>query len=457
MRLSGTLQLETIQKDNAGRSIACGPAAVSQGHPFPLRVMLAGMGVLIGFFSVFSLWLLVAPIEGAVRAPGVVGVATHRKTVQHLEGGIVEAILVREGDQVASGQPLVRLSRVQPAAQLTQLEGQYLETKAVVARLRAEREGDSEIEFPEELNSRSGEPAVQAIMHGQRNILESRRTLANDQRSVLEQKIAQAAEEIKGLEGQIRAGNTRKDLLREELAAVQILFDQQLTPRTRLLALKQGLAELEGNLSAYHAEIARIQQSVAEMRLQISKLRAADVAQVTEQLRGESAKVFELSQSIVKARDILRRTEINSPIDGVVMNIQVHTLSGVVSAGQPILDVVPIQEDLVVEAYVDPKDIDEVHAGMSADIKLTSMNRRERIPIAGVVSTVSADRLTDPRTGKAYYRALIGLSPDVAETEKALLVAGMGADVFIRTGARTPLEYLLAPITHYLQQGMRES
>jgi HlyD family type I secretion membrane fusion protein len=419
--------------------------------------MLAGLCVLLGFFSVFSLWLFLAPLEGAVRAPGVVGVASHRKTVQHLEGGIVEAILVREGDRVARGQSLVRLSRVQPAAQLAQLEGQYLETMAVVARLRAEREGESELHFPEELTSRAHEPAVQAIMNGQRNILGSRRTLANDQRSVLEQKIAQAAEEIKGLEGQISAGNTRKELLREELAAVQILFDQQLTPRTRILSLKQGFAELEGDLAAYHAEIARIQQSIAEMRLQISKLRAADVAQVTEQLRAESAKLFELSQSIVKARDILRRTEIVSPIDGVVMNFQVHTLSGVVSAGQPILDVVPSQEDLVVEAYVDPKDIDEVHVGMPADIKLTSFSRRERIPIAGVVSTVSADRLTDSRTGKAYYRALIGLSPEVSDAEKALLVAGMGADVFIRTGARTALEYLLAPITHYLQQGMRES
>lgn len=443
--------------DGNTQPVRSGSIHFSAENPFPLGVVIAGFVVLFFFLAIFGVWLSIAPIGGAVISPGIVRVASYRKTVQHLEGGIVDAILVEDGDRVTQGQLLIQLSNVHPAAQLAQLEGQYLEAKAVIARLLAEHDGAVEIDFPDELSSRAEDLPVQAIMKGQKSIFESRRALLNDQRSVLQQKIAQGQEEIKGLEGQIKAGNTRRYLLLDELTQVEQLFREKLTPRMRVLAVRQGVAELEGKLSEYHAEIAKIEQGMLEMRLEISKMQAAEIAQVTEQLRAEGAKLFDLSQSIVAARDVLRRTKVTAPIDGIVVNLQVHTINGVIAAGQPVLDIVPTEEEPIIEAFIDPADIDEVRAGLPADIQLTSFSRRSRIPIKGLVADVSADRLSDPQTGKPYYRARIELASTATKVEKANLVTGMGADVFIRTSARTPLDYILTPIVDSLQHGLRES
>jgi HlyD family type I secretion membrane fusion protein len=295
------------------------------------------------------------------------------------------------------------------------------------------------------------------MLKGQENIFQTRRRHLNNRLSILQQQIAQTKALILGLEGQIAAAETQLRLAREEHEEIKVLFAQNLVPKPRLLELQRQVAELEGALSEHQASISRERKSILESELQMGELKASTIAKVTEELRAERARVFELSQQNIAAEDVLRRTQIRSPIDGVVVNLQIHTREGVIAAGQPLMEVVPSSDELVVEAFVDPEDIDEVRAGLPAHVQLTSINRRRRKPIEGMVTDVSADRLTDEQTGKAFYRARIELDADAPDQVGNALLAGMGADVFIRTGARTPLDYLLQPITRILQFSLRET
>ncbi len=424
--------------------------------PFPVRQVPLGLLVLAVFIIILALWFALAPISSAVISPGIVQVASHRKTIQHFEGGIVEDILVGNGDVVTEGQPLVKLKSVFPAAEMAQFEAQYLETLAIIARLEAEQAGVPEITLPTELADRSDDPAVQAVVGGQQQILDSFLQLQKERLSVLEQNMAQGEEEINGRRLQIEARQLQQKLLKEELTLLEGLFDKNLMSRTRILETNQKLAEVEGDIGEFQADIARINKNVLETRLQINEMRAAEAFRVTQQLREERAKLFDISQRLTAARDVLGRTTIVSPVAGEVVNLQVYTTSGVISPGQPIMEIVPLDDELIVQAYIDPNDIDEVRAGMPADVRLTSVTRRSRIPVEGVVTLVSPDRLIDEKTGNAYYEARIEVAVDADNPEMPALMAGMGADVFIRTGERSALEYLMEPFLRNVRMAFRE-
>lgn len=427
-------------------------------RPFPLLPIFTGCLVIAAFAGGLTAWSLLAPIESAVVSPGIVSVSSYRKTIQHLEGGIVSDILVKDGGRVKRGQLLIQLSDVRPAAEARQLRGQYAEARAIVARLKAERDGEPEITFPDDLTALAAEiPSIRSTLKGQKAVFSSRSMNLEDRLSVLDQQIEQTRAQIIGLEGQIVATETQLRLAREEHGEIKILFKQGLVPKPRLLELEGRVAALEGARSEHRASIAREQKSILESEVQMGEYKTQVMAEITEQLRAERAEAQDLSQQMVAAEDILKRTQILSPIDGVVVNLQVHTRDGVIAAGQPLLEVVPSSDELVIEALIDPEDIDEVRTGLPAHVQLTSINRRRRKPMNGEVSDVSADRLTDEQTGKAFYRARIQLDAEALATMGDTLLAGMGADVFIRTGARTPLEYLLEPITRSLQQGLREN
>jgi HlyD family type I secretion membrane fusion protein len=444
--------LEALAKGPGNTHILDG----DEQQPFPLRLTLTGFLLVSLFLVSIGVWSSLAPIVGAVVSSGIISVASYRKQIQHLEGGIVETIHVSDGDKVIAGQLLVQLSDTKPAATLRQLQGESIEAMAVVARLLAERDNLDDINFPEELIARAEEPAISSVMTGQINILHSHRSLMQDKQAVLEKKIAQTREEIKGLKGQVKEKNKQMQLLREESQITDNAFKKGLIPKTEALKLKQSLAETRGEIIGYQSEIGQREQSILELRLQKSEAQAQRIAEIAEQLRTQRAMLFELSQKIITASDVLHRTKIMSPIDGEVINLQIHSHEGVIKAGQQLMEVVPADDELVVEAIIDPEDIDEVWIGMPADVVLTSISRRQRVPMAGTVTDLSADRLTNPLTGKDYYRARIEFSPKTIASARVNLVAGMGADVFLRTGARTPLEYLLSPITKSLRLGLRE-
>ena len=426
------------------------------GSPFGVGLTLSGVAIIVVFLGTLSAWSMLAPLEGAVVAPGVISVDTNIKTVQHLEGGIVEEILVREGDRVGAGDILFRLQDTLPASILNELQAQYFEARATEARLLAERDGRSVIAFPEDLRIKVADQAAREAISGQQGIFESRRKLLSEQLKILGRTVAGLDAEIIGLKGQIEASETQISLVDDELRDAITLLKQGLTNKPRVLALQRQKAELEGNVSNYVASIGAAQQGIEGAHLRAAELQATSVFEVADQLRDVRSRIYELEQKLAAAEDVVRRTEIRSPINGVVVGLKIHTIGGVISAGEPLLDIVPTNEELIVQASIDQLDIDQVEVGLPVTVWIWALNRRNRAALEGTLKTISADRLIDPNTEAAYYLARVELHTDAPEFKSVALHAGMSADVLIRTGARTPWEYLMAPISRTLAFALRE-
>ncbi len=426
------------------------------GKAFGNGAIAAGVAIITLFVSGLACWLLLAPIESAVVAPGVVSVDSNRKTIQHLEGGIVAAIAVREGDKVRAGGLLIRLEDTEKKAQRNQLRAQHADALARLARLQAERDGADDIGFPQSLLDRADDPAVEEALNGQSRIFASRRRLQMEQGSVLTRRMEGYRDEIGGLEGQIAAADRQLALIAEELDMLRLMDARKLVGKPQLLALQRKKAEIEGLISEQRAAVARANRGILESQLRIAELAAMRTKEIDEELRLVQARVYELRQQLTAAEDVLRRTRILSPIDGTVIGLQLHTIGGVVVAGEPLLDVVPSDEELVVQATVDPRDIEQVRTGLAAHVELLAYNRRVRQPIDGVVSSLSADALSDPLTGAPYYRARVRLVAESLQAQPVALQPGMTAEVMIRTGARTPLEYLMEPVSRNFRRAMRE-
>ncbi len=421
-----------------------------------LRREIAAGGAIIGVFFVgFMGWMALAPLESAAIAPGVVSVDGSRKTIQHLEGGIIGEILVREGEAVERGQVLVRLGDTTPKATLELLRGRWLVAHALEARLIAERDGHTEIAFGDALIARMDEPKVGKIIMGQVNIFESRRDVLAGQVSILKQRKAQYGEEIIGIEGQINAENDQYELIQGEIADVQTLLDKGLAPKPRLLQLKRRASEIEGSRNLHAAQIARAKQGIAEVAMRVEDLSKSRLNEAVEQLRKVQAEVYDLDERLRAADDVLNRTEVRSPLAGTVVGLRVHTTGGVLLPGEPIMDIVPRDDRLVVNARVNPQDIDVVQSGMTAQVRFTAFNQRHRAPVEGTVTSVSADSLTDEATGEVYYLARIELTDDPAEGGDVLR-PGMPSEVMIVTGSRTALAYIMEPVGRSFNRAFRE-
>lgn len=425
-------------------------------RPASLTAALRGpllAGVLIGgvFFGGFGAWAALAPLNGAAIAPGVVGVESNRKTVQHLEGGIVGEILVRNGDFVEAGQPLIRLDETRPRAALEMLRVQRAAATALAARLKAERDGADEIVFPDWLE---GGPEARA----ERNVFEARRQALEGQTAILEQRASQHRQEIAALEAEIEASRKQGALIAEEIADVETLYRKGLERKARLLGLQRQAAEIEGQKNRNLAMIAKVKRDIGETELQIVELRTTMLNEAVEGLRETQEQLAKLEEEIRAAEDVLSRTVVVAPTAGVVVNQQVHTAGAVIQPGQPLMELVPQNERLIVEAKVDPADVDVVHSGLPAQVKLTALNQRFAPTLEGRVEWISADRLTDERTGAPYYVARVELEAgQEARLAEDVLVPGMPAEVMIVTGSRTMLDYLLNPLLRAVDRAGRES
>ena len=419
--------------------------------------ILAGSAIIALFFGGLGIWAAVAPLESAAIAPGSVSVDTNRKTIQHLEGGIVGTILVRDGEVVRQGQVLIRLDVTSPLATLDLLKDRRLAAQALKARLIAERDGRAEIQFPDNLMKQISEPKVKETLDGQINIFQARLRASAGQIKIQEQRIAQILEVIVGLQGQIRAEDTQQNLIESEITDVKMLFDKGLVRKPRLLELQRRFAEIEGNRNLHQAEIARARERIGEAQTQIAEIRTNLLNEVAIELRQVQTELFDLAERIRTADDVLGRTDIRAPLSGTVVDLQVHTRGGVIAPGAALMDIVPSNEKLVIEANVDPIDIDVVYPGLEAQVMLTAFSMRNAKPLKGLVTSVSADRLIDERTGQAYYRARIELTEDPAKAfEGATLYPGMPAEVMIITGARTALGYIFKPISTSFNRAFRE-
>ncbi|HSQ04248.1 MAG TPA: HlyD family type I secretion periplasmic adaptor subunit [Burkholderiales bacterium] len=416
-----------------------------------------GILALVAFFIGLGGWASIAPLDSAAIAPAVVKVEGNRKSVQHLEGGIVKELRVKEGDRVAAGDVLIVLDNTQAKGTVDVLAKQYAELTAQEARLRAERDGASSIRFPQHIAGLETAPEMRSVLEGQVNLFNSRRATLQGQTDVLRKKITQAQEQIVGFEGQLASYKRQLESTRSENAGLKGLFRQGYVPRQRMLELERAEASLEGQISDMSSNIVRARQLIEEYKVQIIQTQSDRLAQVANDLRDVQVKLLEIGPQLSVARAKLERTEIRSPYSGIIVGLSVFSVGGVISPGEKVMDIVPGNESVIVEATVAPEDVKDIHAGMRAEVHLTAYKQRTIPIVHGTLLNVSADRLTDNKTGAGYYLTQVKVDEkELAELKYVKLAPGMPALVMIPTGERTALDYLLRPLTESVLKSFRE-
>ena len=404
-------------------------------------LVLSGLVVVASMVAGLAAWSMLAPLESAAVAPGSVSVEFNRKTIKHLEGGIVRRILVTEGQKVSAGQLLIELDTTQARAQLELLRGQRAAAEARYVRLVTERDGGGRIRFPDWLERKRGESHIADIIGRQDGIFSARRAAMASQTAILTTRIGQLDEEIKGLDGQIAASRSGIAILGEELTIVAGLLNKGLARRPRLLELRRMETERLSDLAKAISAVARAGQRIGETRLQIGDLQVVRNAEITQEMREVQTELLELGERLRVAEDTLTRSRITAPLDGTVVGLQVHTVGGVVGPAEPLVHIVPSDEKLIIEAQIDPIDIDVVRTGLTARIDLTPFNSRHSGAITGTVASVSADSLVDENSGRGYYLVRIEIDDNDPAAQAVTLRPGMPAQVMIITGRHTIMHY----------------
>jgi membrane fusion protein, type I secretion system len=400
-------------------------------------------------------WSSMAQLESAAMASGVLVSDSNRKTVAHLEGGVVAEILVREHDRVEAGQVLIRLDPTVAKASLDLYSGELIASEALIARLAAERDLRDDIVFPASLAGQSDSRAAE-VMAAERRVFTARREQLEGQTQILQQKNVQLDEQIRGLNAQIKAEDLQLRLIAEEIGAVQQMVAKGLEPKPKLLALQRQSADIEGTRGQNVAKVAEAKQQQGESQLRIIDLRAQMLSDSVTKLRDEQTKVNDLHEKIRAAEDTLRRIEITAPVTGQVVGLKVFTVGGVVNPRDPLMDIVPRDDILAVDAQVSVNDIDVVRAGLPVTLKFPALNQRTTPTIEGTVAKVPADRTVDQKTGQPYYMVRISVGSIDRLPKNVTLQPGMPVDAMIRTGSRTFLEYLAKPITDFAGRGLHE-
>jgi epimerase transport system membrane fusion protein len=423
------------------------------------RAIRAGLAVMA--FGVVGLggWAALAPLSGAIIAQGFVKVDMNRKVVQHQEGGIVKEIRIRDGDRVSRGQPLIVLEDVRVDATFDLLRQQLESERAKSARLESERTLALRVVFPKELEGNRTQPRTAEVLERETALFRARRQALDSQIAVLRTQIVESGAEARALTDQIAAEERAINLQKEELAVNEKLVRENFIQRTRILALERALAEYEGRHSEHRAELSKTRQRTSEIELRILSMRNSYVQAATDEHKDSSAKIFDLEERLRPSKDAADRQVISAPIAGEVVGLKVFSAGSVVGPRDVLLEVVPDEKTLIIEARIRPEDINHVRAGIMADVRLTAYKQRTTPMVEGRVTYVSGDRLVESAGGQsmAYYSVHIELPvAALAAAGNQHLQAGMPAEVYIRTDERTAFDYLLAPITAYFRRGMRE-
>lgn len=406
--------------------------------------------------AVFGGWSVLAPLSSASVALGVVSPDGNRKTIEHLEGGIVQTIHVAEGDHVAAGTPLVTLQNVQAMARYNEVFERYRYLRAVEARLEAERAGSSAITFPQELLE-DDSSASRTLLAAQSALLDSRNATFQGQVDILQRRVQQLEEQNIGIREVIASRTEQTELIGEEIANVQDLYERGLESYPRLLALKRGNAEIAVEIASSKARIAENDERIGETELQLLTLHQQALEKTNADIADIQRQLAEIQSQMPSRADTLERTIVRAPTDGVVMNVLVTTESGIVRPGEPILEIVPDNSALVIDAKIRPTDIERVHAGMEARVILTAYRQRGLPLIHGVLRSVSADSLEDSRSGENYFLAKVEVNlEDLARVEGVTLKPGMPAEVMVLDGQQTLLNYLLSPFIDSFNRSFRE-
>ncbi len=421
------------------------------------RLIAAGLAVAGLFVGGLGVWAATVPLAGAVVSSGFVVVDTNVKTVQHPTGGVIGEIRVRDAARVQEGDLLIRLDETVTRANLQVIVKQLNELLARQARLEAERDGAAGLGIPAELAPRAEDPEVRRSLDGERTLFQARRAAREGQRRQLRERIDQVREEITGLTAQETARRRQVQLIERELVDIRDLFARNLVPRTRLVELEREAARLAGDVGQFVAERARAEGRITESELQILQIDQELRREVSTELREVQTRIGELVERRVAAEDVLKRIDIRAPQTGTVHQLAYHTVGGVIPAGQPIMQIVPGDDVLVIEIRVAPQDIDKVAVGQAAFIRFTSFPQGTTPELAGSIVRVSADIVREQQSGAIYFTARVAVGEgELAKLGANRIVPGMPAEVFVRTGDRTALAYLMKPITDQVSRAFRE-
>jgi HlyD family secretion protein len=421
------------------------------------RHTLAGLVIVIVLAGGVGGWAGTMTLSGALIAQGSVVVDSNVKKVQHPTGGIVGELRVRDGDRVKQGDIVVRLDDTITRANLAIVTKGLDELNARKARLEGERDGANTVKFPADLLARAQDPDIAAIVDGERRLFELRSSARTGQKAQLRQRIEQLNEEVRGLKAQRESKEKETKLIEREKEGVYDLWKQKLVPLTKLTELERAAVRLEGEAAQLIAQTAQVAGKISETELQIIQIDRDLSSEVAKETREIDGKIGEFVERKIAAEDQLKRIEIRSPQDGMVFQSNVHTVGGVITAGDAIMLIVPDADNLTVEAKVNPQDIDQVRPGQIALLRLSAFNQRTTPEIYGTVTRISADASTDQRTGQTYYTIRIAMPGDeVAKLGEVRMVPGMPVEAFVQTGDRTMISYLVKPLHDQLMRMFRE-
>jgi HlyD family secretion protein len=423
-----------------------------------IRLNLMGAAVL-AFLLVggIGVWASTTELSGAVIASGTIVVDSSIKKVQHLTGGIVARLLVRDGDKVSDGEIVVRLDDTVLRANLAIVTKGIADLTARKSRLESERDGADEIHWPAALLGRMDNPEVNHAVDGERKLFEFRRSARAGQKTQLRERIAQLKEEIRGQTALQEAKREEIELIKKELEGVQFLWDRNLVQLTRLTALSREAARLKGELAQSISATAQSRGKITEIEQQILQIDQDLSSEVARDLREVESKLGESVEKMVAAQDQLKRVDIRAPQGGIVHQLSVHTVGGVVAPSDPIMMIVPEADQLAVEAKIAPQDIDQLHLGQDAGLRFSAFNQRTTPEISGTISRISADVTADQRNGQNFFTVRVLIPPDeIQRLGEVRLVPGMPVEIFARTYDRTVLSYFIKPLRDQLTKAFRE-
>ena len=429
----------------------------SGGSHASIRIhLLLGLAVVLLLAGGLGGWASTAQISGALIAPGSIVVDSNVKKVQHPTGGVVGEVRARDGDLVKAGDVLVRFDDTVTKASLAIVTKGLNGLWARAARLEAEREGAAQAIFPPALTDRASDPDVKSVMDSETKLFEVRQSGRTGQKAQLRERIAQLREELTGLAAQENAKGREIKLIQTELVGVRELFQKNLVQISRVTQLERDAARLDGDRGQFIASAAQARGKIAETELQIIQVDKDLNTEVSKELREVNDKIGEFVERKVTAEDQLRRVDIRAPQDGMVLQSTVHTVGGVVTAGDAMMLIVPQADNLSVEAKVNPQDIDQLQIGQRTLLRLSALNQRTTPELNGLVSRISPDTTTDSRTGVSTYTIRISLPPEeVARLGEVKLIPGMPVESFVHTGERTLLAYLVKPFQDQLMRAFR--
>jgi HlyD family type I secretion membrane fusion protein len=431
------------------------PAAGGPPSDSIKRVALAGWVIIALFFGGIGAWAMTAPLNGAVVGNAVVKVEGNRKSVQHLDGGIVKEMRIKEGDKVNVGDILIVLDETQARAEYDVLSQQYMVLRATEARLLSELDRSAELVMPDDLKTQDS--YFKSVWNGQLSQFQSRRAAIEGQRSVIREKINQLGSQIIGAQAQVKAFTDQISSIRAEAKDIAPLVERGLIARPRILQLERTAYGLEGQIADSNANIAKARQAIAEQEQQIAQLDNERMTDVTKDLRDTQAKMLEVIPKAMNAKSVLGRMEIRAPYAGRVVALTVFSVGGVIQRGEKILDIVPDLDLLTIEAQIAVEDISDVKPNMRAEVHLTAYKQRIVPVIHGDVIQVSADRLTDPKTNNPYYVAFVRIDEnELAALPNIRLYPGMPATVMIPTIQRTAFEYIVGPLVMSFNHAFRQ-